>query len=256
MRIRKGTLFGLVFLAALVLAVGYLNRVTVGDTLRAFTAPRLPTALPRTTPTPLARSSSTAMPTATPRPTAINLSVPFTSQAPFGVWDTDHEEFCEEAAVLMAVSYLSGDTSITDPSVAESDLQSIKSWELATFGFFEDTTAAQTARIVADKYNVTAVRLAYNPTADQLKTWLAQRRVIIVPSAGRMLGNPNFTGVGPLYHMVVLKGYTAGGQFITNDPGTRRGADYLYPEDVIMNAMHDWNGGDVNQGAKVVIIIG
>ncbi len=68
------------------------------------------------------------------------------------------------------------------------------------------------------------------------------------------LGNPNFSGEGPLYHALVLKGYTET-TFVTNDPGTRLGADYQYDFDTIMTAMHDWNGGGVENGAKVVVVI-
>jgi len=74
-----------------------------------------------------------------------------------------------------------------------------------------------------------------------------------VPAAGRELGNPNFTDPGPLYHMLVVRGYTEN-NFITNDVGTRKGENYQYKYDVLMNAIHDWNGGDVNNGQRVVIV--
>ena len=62
-------------------------------------------------------------------------------------------------------------------------------------------------------------------------------------------------GDGPLYHMLVVKGYTKDGTIITNDPGTRRGADFLYDPDALFNAVHDWNGGNVNEGAKVMVVV-
>jgi hypothetical protein len=74
--------------------------------------------------------------------------------------------------------------------------------------------------------------------------------------AGRQLGNPNYKQPGPLYHMLVIKGYKKNGDFITNDSGTRKGADYIYQADVIMQAMHDWNGGKVKTGKKVMLIVG
>ncbi len=55
--------------------------------------------------------------------------------------------------------------------------------------------------------------------------------------------------------MLVLRGYTKDGYVITNDPGTKRGAQYAYRWSVLLNAIHDWNGGDVENGEKVVIVV-
>ena len=231
------------------------SRDAIRYRIAEWSKPAVPSAIPRPTATP-ARSPGTPEPSPTPLPGSINLSVPFTSQAPLGVWDADHEDFCEEAAALMAASYLTGDTSISDPAVADAKLQSIKTWELATFGYFQDTTAAETARILDEKLKATPVQLVRNPTADDLRRFLAAGRLVLVPSAGRLLDNPYFTAPGPVYHMLLLKGYLQNGSFITNDPGTRHGADYVYSEDTIMNALHDWNGGDVLHGARIVIVVG
>ncbi len=235
----------------------YQERRAIRDAIEELTKPSVPT------PVPYVLVTSTVSPTisasATPAPTvlaSINLDVPFLSQAPHMVWDADHEEFCEEASTLMAASYITGDHSVTDPDVAEAGLQRIKTWELATFGYFKDTTAGETARILREYFSIAAVQVVADPTEAQIKAWVAQGKVVLVPAAGRQLGNPNFKSPGPLYHMLVIKGYTAGGRFITNDAGTRKGADYIYDASVVMNAMHDWNGGDVDHGAKVVIVVG
>lgn len=54
--------------------------------------------------------------------------------------------------------------------------------------------------------------------------------------------------------MLLLKGYTPT-QFITNDAGTKRGANYPYDFQTVLNANHDWNGGDVEHGAKKIIVV-
>lgn len=223
--------------------------------LTEMAKPAVPSEMPRPTPT-AKPSPGVPKPSPTPVPEQVNLSVPFTSQAPLGVWDADHEEFCEEAAALMAASYLTGDRSITDPATADARLYDLKSWEVSVLGHFEDTTAAETARMLTEKLKASPVKLVYNPTAAEMRQFLAAGRLIIVPSAGRMLGNPYFTAPGPVYHMILLKGYTKDNSFISNDPGTRHGANYVYPETTVMQAMHDWNNGDVNNGAKVVIVVG
>jgi hypothetical protein len=188
-----------------------------------------------------------------PLPAEINLSAPFTSQAPLVNWDAEHEEFCEEASILMAARALQG-RGIKDANDAETALQQIKDWEMEKFGYFESTTAIETARIIREFYGLTAT-LLNNPTVEQLKRELANEHFVIVPAAGRELHNPNFKQPGPIYHMLLLKGYTARGEFVTNDPGTRNGRNYVYRESVLMAAIHDWKGEDTANGRSVVIII-
>ena len=66
---------------------------------------------------------------------------------------------------------------------------------------------------------------------------------MIVPAAGRLLGNKYFQQPGPVYHMLVVKGFTSDGKIITNDVGTRRGQNYVYDEDVFLNAIHEVPAG-------------
>jgi hypothetical protein len=188
-------------------------------------------------------------------PAEVNLKVPFTSQAPSQNWDATHEEFCEEASMLMAGSYIKKQT-IDGIKDAETKLQAIKSFEIKRLGYFEDTTAEETALILREYFEIPKVEVVYTPTINDVKTALAGNKVIIVPLAGREIGNPNFTPPGPLYHMLLIKGYTKNGELITNDPGTRKGADYIYKEEVIMEAIHDWNGGKVETGKRAMIVIG
>ena len=185
----------------------------------------------------------------------INLAVPFTVQAPNANWDEIHQEFCEEASILMAASYIKG-WDIPDASTADRKMFEIKTFEEERFGYYKDTTAEETATIIHEFYGIEKVKVVYDPTIGDIKKALSEKRVIIAPAAGRQLGNPYFRQPGPLYHALVIKGYTKEGSFITNDPGTRRGVDFIYNPDVLMNAIHDWNGGDVENGRKVVIIVG
>lgn len=255
---KKSYIYGACLGGALILGViAFAGRGAIRDAIDELTKPSVPTPMPypSATPTVAPDTSPSATPTPTTR-TSVNLDISFTSQAPHKIWDEDHQEFCEEASVLMAASYITGDHSITNPDVAEAALQQIKAWEMSTFGYFKDTTATETARILREYFGIDDVRVFAQPTETQIKGWVANGKAVLVPAAGRKLGNPNFTGIGPLYHMLVIKGYTTDGRFITNDPGTRKGADYIYDVQVIMNAMHDWNGGDVENGAKVVIVVG
>lgn len=196
-----------------------------------------------------------------PLPAEKNLAVPFTTQAPAANWDADHEEFCEEATVVMAGRFFQG-KDITSAADAESALQQVKLWELDNLGFYFDTTAEETASAIRGIYDLT-VTLKENPTIEDIKRAIADNHLVIVPAAGRELGNPNFKVPGPIYHNLIIRGYTKTGKFITNDPGTRKGEEYIYTQDVVMSAMHDWvadgertiaANGNAN-GRKVILIV-
>lgn len=187
-------------------------------------------------------------------PAQFNLAVPFTSQAPHGDWELPYQEACEEASAYMVAEYFKGTPSgKIDPDVADADLLEVVEFQEDFFGYFEDTTVAETIQFIDFFYGLAATAVE-DPTVDQIKAEIAAGRPVIIPAAGRELGNPNFTGLGPLYHMLVIKGY-ADDKFITNDPGTRNGASYVYDIDVIMDAIGDWNGGDPANGDKIVIFM-
>jgi hypothetical protein len=189
-------------------------------------------------------------------PLAINLAVPFTSQAPSGNWDQPYQDLCEEASVYMVERYFAGEPEgQISNETADEDLLKIRDFEVELFGYYESTTAEQTGIFAELMFGFSSSELIENPTVEQIKQHVAAGRPVIVPAAGRLLGNPNFTAPGPLYHMLVIRGYTEDGRFITNDPGTRNGEQYLYDFDTIMYAMHDWNEGEVIDGRKVIIII-
>jgi hypothetical protein len=188
---------------------------------------------------------------------AVNLGVPFTSQAPHANWGFPYKEACEEASVFMVQEFFKGtpDGKIA-PKVADEGLLKIVEFQKELFGFYEDTDLSQTRTFAELLYGFEKIEIVDNPTVEQIKQFLRDGLPVIVPAAGRELGNPNFTAPGPVYHMLVIRGFTADGKFITNDPGTRNGEAYVYEEDVLMNAIHDWNGTkDINSGKKSVMII-
>ena len=196
-------------------------------------------------------TESTPIVTDKPLPDQLNLAVPFTSQAPTGNWDTEHEELCEEASSLMVDRYFIGQK-ITDSADAEAGMQKLVDWENTNLGTMESTTAAQTASMIRSVYGLT-INLKSNPTIEDIKQALTNGNLIILPAAGRKLGNPYFTAPGPLYHMLVIKGYIKNGDIITNDPGTKHGADYVYSSKTLLAANGDWNDGDPANGDKVLL---
>lgn len=185
-------------------------------------------------------------------PESINLAIPFTSQAPKANWDLPYQEACEEASMLMTARFLQG-RSIDGADDADQAILQLVDQSATVMGYPIDMTAEETANDIEDFYDFDT-ELIYNFTWDDVKLALAQGYPVILPAAGRELGNPNFTSPGPIYHMLVIKGYTSS-VVITNDPGTRKGADYQYSYDTLLNAAHDWNGGNVAEGKKVIIVV-
>ncbi len=188
-------------------------------------------------------------------PTSFNIALPFTSQAPTGNWDVVHEDTCEEASVHMVVEYFGGTPAGTmDTTTADNAMLNLVAYEDAN-GYGYSVSLAELQAIILDYYDgAYTVEITEEPSADDLRAYIADGFPVIVPAAGRMLGNPFFTGEGPLYHMLVLRGYEDG-RFITNDPGTRHGENYTYTEDVLMNAIHDWNNGDPTTGPSRVLVM-
>lgn len=186
-------------------------------------------------------------------PAEFNLAVPFTPQAPFAVWDEIHEDACEEASAMMIDAFYTNRN--FTPQSADDEINAIVNWELQTFGYWLDTTAEETARILREKYGYQNVRVVYDIDINDIKREVASGHPVILPAAGQLLGNIYFQQPGPLYHMLVVRGWTKEGMIITNDPGTKRGEGYLYDPDILINAVHDWNGGDVENGRKAMIFV-
>lgn len=188
-------------------------------------------------------------------PAEINLAVPFIMQSPFSKWDFFHNETCEEAAALMVQMFYQQKTKLTKQE-AEDALVAITNWEKEHFGFFEDTTAEETARMMREFLDLPGTVAVFDINIEDIKAEVAAGRPVIVPVAGKLLPNPYFRNGGPLYHMVVVKGYTKDGRFITNDPGVGRGKDFLYKFNDLYNAMHDWvKDGDILTGRKAMIVV-
>lgn len=265
----------IVVLLALVLAGGaaFAYRGAIRDMLAERAKPELPPAQPYQphlesepaagetrepvdAPAPEPETPPVKPPAPTPAPAKeeANLAVPFMSQAPHANWDMPYQEACEEASLIMLHAYLTGAVAFT-PDDADRRILEMVAWEEEHLGFYKDTTAEETARIAREYYGHAASRAVALTSMDQVKKEIDAGHPVILPAAGKRLPNPYFSGDGPLYHMLVVKGYTKDGKIITNDPGTRRGADFLYDEDVLWDAVHDWNGGDVDAGAKVMVVV-
>jgi hypothetical protein len=181
--------------------------------------------------------------------------VPFTPQAPLGDWSYPWQDACEEAVVLMARSYFLQQSISTTSAVA--DILKLVDYQNEVFGSYHDTDARDTAAIAESVYSIKA-HIEENPEIEDITEALQKGFLVIMPMAGRLLGNRFFTPPGPAYHMLLAIGFDEERkELIVHDPGTKRGARFRYSYATIMSALHDWTGSDetIETGASRIIVI-
>jgi hypothetical protein len=180
----------------------------------------------------------------------INLAVPFTSQAPQGDWSQPWQDACEEAALLMFDAYYK-EYGIS-PVFARDEIQKMVDWEeIYTWKGSISLEKVIELGEAFSMYSLEQIQIQENPTIKQIKKSIAAGHPVYAVANGKTLDNPNFTNGGPVYHALIIRGYNEQG-FYTNDPGTRNGENFFYTYENLMDSIHDWNGGDVEHGSKVV----
>ena len=186
-------------------------------------------------------------------PQTLNLSVPFTPQAPTANWDELHNDACEEASIIMAWAYFNNITSLP-PELVEREIDKLTKWQQDNYGYYLSITTPETARMAREVYGLNTEIVAM--TEQNIKQALAADKLVILPAQGQLLGNPNFRAPGPPYHMLVITGWTRS-QFITNDPGTRRGENYRYTFDTLYQATGNYyhETKTVNTNEKEMIVV-
>lgn len=189
-------------------------------------------------------------------PNKINLSVPFTSQAPEKNWEQPWQDACEEAGVLMLDAFYKGYG--LSPLFSKDEILKMVAWEDER-GWKTSISVEKVSELgewyigtIQNTHN--KIQIIQEPTVEQIKSFIASGNPVLVLAYGKDLPNPHFTNDGPEYHALIIRGYDED-EFITNDPGTQFGENFKYKYDDLMNAIHDWNGGRVEEGRRVVIII-
>ena len=236
----KKLLLGIILLSAVIAVAGFILWPAKDVAVVNGSLPT-PTPTPRATPTP------TSSPTPTPATNSTKFvlhDVPFAPQAPFGEWsDQRQQDGCEEASALMAVRWAQGRS--LSYQEARAEIINASDYQLEKYGEYRDVSTRDTiSRIFNDYFDFYNVRLEEHAGIDDIKQELLKGNIIVVHADGRLLNNPNFTGEGPEYHALVIKGFDDNkGEFITNDPGTKNGESYRYKYDVLENALADYPTG-------------
>lgn len=180
-------------------------------------------------------------------PKELNLDIPFYAQAPYANWDMPWQEACEEASILLVANAVNKYE--WDREQFKDEILKLVDWEKKTFGDYKHTTVEQTARMLKENFGIDSV-IKENPTFDDVKLALAKGHPVVMMFAGKYIGNPNYKNGGPVYHAMVIKGYKDDQEkLITNDVGTRKGADWVYNWKTLQNALHDWDE-PIENGAK------
>jgi hypothetical protein len=186
-------------------------------------------------------------------------SVPFSSQAPYGDWkDPRQQDGCEEASAMMAIRWVQGRT--LSKKAALDEILKISAFEEKKYGSYHDTSASSTVeRIFRGYFKYPWAEAKYGISLEDMKHELKKGNLLIVPANGRALGNPNFTPPGPDRHNLLIKGYdSVKKEFITNDPGTRKGEGFRYNEKILYNAIRDYPTGNhlpIKGVIKAMIIV-
>lgn len=186
--------------------------------------------------------------------------VPFTSQAPLSQWDDIYQQDgCEEASAIMAMAWVRGETKL-DKIESRDLILEISNFQKEKYGAALDVHVEDVISwIFKDWFQYDKVRLLREVTLEQLKEELVMGNIILAPTNGQALKNPNFKSPGPERHMVVIKGYNASQKvFITNDPGTRNGENYHYDENLLYKAIRVYPTGyhqEIVGEEKTVIIV-
>lgn len=183
---------------------------------------------------------------------AVLLTVPFVAQAPLGDWSQPYQDACEEAAVIMVDRFLGG-KKLTAAEMDKEILQ-MADWQVRKYGSYQDTNSAETS-MLAQEYSSRPSRVFYDISAEDIKNNLRQGQPVIVLVDGRKLGNQFYTPPGPDKHALVITGFNKD-EFITNDPGTRRGEGYRYATTKLMGAIADYDGREPGTGGKAMIVMG
>ena len=184
-------------------------------------------------------------------PARVHLSVPFTSQAPEKNWDQPWQDACEEAVVLMLDAYYKGYG--VSPLFAKDEILRMVAWE-ENKGWGGSINIEEVVTLAQHVTGRQTQKILTNPTVADIKQSVASGHPVLVVADGKILPNPHFSGDGPDYHALVVRGYTET-TFITNDPGTQFGENFEYAYDDLLNAIRDWNDGDVKSGKRVVMVM-
>lgn len=152
---------------------------------------------------------------------------------------------CEEAALVMVESYLSG----KKPAKVEQEeeMRNLIKYQKEHYGGHNQLGAEKLRKLSKDVYGIDGIVLKEN-FPEEINKSLDKENPVIVPALAKYLKNPLYSEKG--YHMLVIVGYNGSGYF-THDPGASGGAFFFYPKENLFDSIYDVNTKD-----KEILILG
>jgi len=188
--------------------------------------------------------------TAQGRPQSVILNVPYVMQAPFGEWSDRRQQYgCEEAAIVMAMAWVreatNSPTDIIFKDEALRDIVNMSEYERVIYGFYEDTSAQDTARVMREFYRYEDVVVREHIGIEDIKQELAKNRVVLLPLNTRATGMAVYRD-GPVRHMVIAVGYDdKNDEIIVHDPLFRNGEYLWIPSSRLSVALWNYTSGNL-----------
>lgn len=170
--------------------------------------------------------------------------VPFTSQAPQGQWHLSiFQDGCEETSLLIAHHWLTGKP-FGSPQAATREIEKITAFEYKSFGHYVDLSTDDAATLFKTYFHYDGAFVQHDISREDIIREIKAGHLVIVPAHGHILRNPYYTPPGPDRHMLVVYQYdSTRDQFITNDPGTRRGKGYRYSTKLLYKSIREYPTG-------------
>jgi hypothetical protein len=166
------------------------------------------------------------------------LSVPYSSQSPYGAWVEPWQNACEETTIAMVDAFY-GKRKLDKVTGTTAIRLALKLRE-HRYGKSLDESA-ETVMGLINAYYPWEARVIRNPSLEAIQEELRAGRPVIAMAHGKALKNPRFQQGGPDYHTFVLSGFDAvTKEFITQEPGTTTGQNYRYSFTTVMSALHDF----------------
>ena len=193
------------------------------------------------------------------------LNVKFYSQFPLDIatwkkYDEPYQNFCEEASLLNWYYYLVW----KEPNLKEynKDLLKIKEIEdLILDNWYKHSSIQDTLQVlIAFQENNQKVfwEIIKNPTIEDIKENISKWNLVIAPLYWKWLTNPYFKNWGPIYHNLLIKGYTEQ-NFIVNEVWVSKWDSFRYKQEEIMKNIHNFDKklypGNFQEWKKEILIL-
>jgi len=168
-------------------------------------------------------------------PESYQLDVPFVPQAPFANWEV-HNDSCEEAGLLLAHYYYTGEYLSKDQANVE--LLDMIAYQNSNFGGHFDIYTDLIARLAKEYYGYEPRIIEVDIEQIKAEIYAGNPVILLTTAAYLKPEKSDYPEMG--YHIIDAVGYNQYG-IITHDVGTITGENTVYSNHVIMNAIADYD---------------